>query len=395
MDNQYKTPEERRAERLKLAQRQRMIRAAAILLAIVLSLVSLIQSCRTQKAIEDLAAQLAARKAAEAQALLEAQTQEEEQTAAGITAVSGDNSITLSFVGDVTLCSADDAEYTGSFEACYDTYGESCFFENVKSIFEGDDLTVANLECVMATSGTRVQKSTTFRADPSYVSILLDGSIDAVNIASDHTYDYGDEGHVDTIAHLDNADIHRFGNNYTNILTLDGIAVGFAGIDETSHGVGSQEELEKDIAALKEAGAQLIIVSIHWGEEGADSPNALQISLGHAAIDAGADLVVGHHPGNLQGIEYYNGKYICYSLGTFITGEGDVEDTDTVIFQQTFTLKGDTVTAEKDVNIIPCSLNDAEANRSYCPTPVSGEEADRIMNRIYTLSSELEGGITA
>lgn len=387
MDNQYKTPEERRAQRQKLLQRQRAIRAGGILLAIVLSLISLVQSCSTKKAIQELSEQLAAKKAVQQAMMEEPAPEQEASSPEAMTAIAGDHAITLSFVGDVTLCSpTEDGE---SFGACYEKNGAACFFEDVKSIFEGDDLTVIDLECVLATTGIRVEKSTTFQADPSYVDILTEGGVDAVNIASDHTRDYGDEGHVDTIANLDNADIERFGNNYTTILTLDGISVGFCGIDETQHGVGSQEELEKDISKLKEEGAQIVVVSIHWGEENATEPEKLQQSLGHAAVDAGADLVIGHHPRVLQGIENYKGKYICYSLGTFLTGDTGLKDMDTVIFQMTFTVDGKDVTSA--YNLIPCVRSGSE--NSYRTTPATGTAAQEILNKLYDRSAALEGGI--
>lgn len=388
MEKQYKTPEERKAQRLKLAQRQRAIRAGAILLAIVLSLISLVQSCSTKKAIEDLAAQIAAKKAAQAEALqAEASVVEIPVIPETVEAVPGDHTITLSFVGDVTLCGPEDSEAQTRFQSTLENQGAACFFEDVKSIFEGDDLTVINLECVLANTGRRVEKSTTFRADPSYMDILTEGGVDAVSIASDHTRDYGDEGHVDTIAGLDNADLYRFGNGFTTMVTLDGIQVGFCGVDETEHGIGSQEELETDIYKLKEAGAEIIIVSIHWGEENATTPGDFQVELGHAAVDAGADLVIGHHPRVLQGIELYKGKYICYSLGTFLTGDTGLTDMDTVIFQQTFTLKDKTL--ESDFQLIPC-VRDGD---SFATLPASGTAAQTVLDKIYERSAQLDGGI--
>lgn len=396
MDNQFKTPEERKAERLKLAKRQRTIRAAAILLAILLSLISLIQSCSTKKAIEDLAAQIAAKKAAQAAQLLEAETETEEiplDVFAAPAPVSGNNTITLSFVGDCILASYEGCEDAFPFERCYELNGASYFFENVKSIFEGDDLTIANLECSLATSTNRVEKSRTFQGDPSYVEILTSGGIDAVNIANDHAHDYGDEGHVDTLANLDNADIFRFGNGYTKILEADGIQVGFLGVDETDLGAsGTLEALNEDIQALRDEGAQIIIASFHWGEEGATAPDDATVSLAHAAVDAGADLVIGHHAGILQGIEYYQGKYICYSLGSFLYGaETSVKDMDTMIFQVELSLNKDTVTTE-NYYIIPCSVASTATN-DYCPTPLTGDEAQRVLDKIYALSGALDGGI--
>ena len=397
MDNQFKTPEERKAERLKIARRQRMIRTAAILLAIVLSLASLIQSCSTKKAVEDLAAQIAAKKAAQAAETLAVETEAAAavpQVSAAPAAVSGDRTVTLSFVGDCILASYEGNTDSFSFERCYDLNGDSYFFKNVKSIFEGDDLTIANLECSLATSTNRVEKSRTYQGDPSYVSILTGSSIDAVNIANDHAHDYGDEGHVDTLANLDTSGVARFGNGYTKILEADGIKVGFTGIDETDLGLsGARDELEETILKLEADGAQIIIVSFHWGEEGSSTPDEDMISLAHAAIDAGADLVIGHHPGILQGIECYKEKYICYSLGSFLYGAETVcQNMDTMIFQVELVIDKTEVTT-KDFYIIPCSVASSATN-DYCPTPLTGADAQRLLDKVYALSGELDGGIT-
>lgn len=396
MDNRYKTPDQKKAERLKIAKQQRMIRTAAIVIAIVLSLISLIQSCSTKKAIEDLAAQIAAKKAAQAEALMaaEAEAAALPQVDAAPTPIPGDKTVTLSFVGDCIFASYEGNQDSFTFERCYELNGDPYFFKNVKSIFEGDDLTIANLECSLATSTNRVEKTRTYQGDPSYISILTGSSVEAVNIANDHAHDYGDEGHVDTLANLDKADVSRFGNGYVKILEVDGIQVGFTGVDETNLGLsGSLEELEETILKLEEKGAEIIIASFHWGEEGSTVPDENMISLAHAAIDMGADLVIGHNPGLLQGIECYKGKYICYSLGSFLYGaETACRDMDTMIFQVELTLdKTDVVT--KDFYIIPCSVASSATN-DYCPTPLSGADAQRLLDKIYARSAELEGGIT-
>lgn len=388
MDNQFKTPEEKRAERKKLLQRQRLIRTAAILLAIVLSLASLIQSCSTKKAIEDLAAQIAAKKAAQA---AQVQAPQEEAPIPSSNTQSGDGKVTLSFVGDCILASNGG---DGGFERCYDQNGAAYFFKNVKSIFEGDDLTIANLECALSTSGERVEKSQSYQGDPSYVSILTQSGLDAVNIANDHGHDFGDEGHVDTLANLDKAGISRFGNGFVKIVEADGIKIGFTGVDETDLGSsGAKAELEDTLQKLKEQGAELLIVSFHWGEEGQTEPDDNMIALAHAAIDGGADLVIGHHPGVLQGIECYKGKYICYSLGTFLYGAGtEPRDMNTIIFQVVMSVaKGSGQT--EDFQIIPCSLASTQTN-DFCPTPLTGEDAQQVLDQIYAMSSQLEGGIT-
>lgn len=395
--NQLNIAEIRKQQRLKVQRQRQMIRVVAILLAIVLSIISLVQSCNTQKAIEDLAAQIAAKKEAQAQAQLEAQQAQELQEntpAAGLVAVTGDDSVTLSFVGDVTLSSFEGATHTDTMEKAFTDKGESYFFDGVKSIFEGDDLTVANLEGPLCATGSRVEKERTYHGHPSYASILTAGSVDMVNVANDHANDYGPEGHVDTIAVLDKEGIYRFGNEYEKLVTVDDIVIGFAGIDETEHGSGADQELWDSIVSLKEKGAHIVVVSFHWGAEGSDTPSELQTYLAHAAIDYGADLVIGHHPQVLQGIELYQGKYILYSLGTFLYGgNSSFEDMDSLIFQQTFTVKNGEVMDNAESNLLPCSISSSQDKNDYRPRQVAGEEARRILDRVYTLSEGLEYGI--
>jgi poly-gamma-glutamate synthesis protein (capsule biosynthesis protein) len=105
--------------------------------------------------------------------------------------------------------------------------------------------------------------------------------------------------------------------------------------------------------------------------------------------------VVAHHPHVLQGISEYKGKYIVYSLGNFCFGGNTTcKDKDTMIFQQTFTLVDGEVQPDADFNIIPCSISTDSSTNTYCPTPATGDEADRILTKIYDMSAELEGGIT-
>lgn len=411
MDNENKTPAQRRAERQKYARIQRYIRLSAIALAIVLSVIALFQSCSTRKAIDDLAAQIRAKKIAQAQAELQALEDTQTTPSPTVSVPPADGaSVTLSFVGDCTLGMDESDAYAGSFEEYYDSYGAPYFFQNVKSIFEGDDLTVANLEGTFTTSENRSDGDPTFKALPSHVTILAEGGIDAVSVANDHTHDYGNESYVDTLANLDIADIGRFG--FDNVLTLtvgtsaatadtassgsalaqaDGVLVGLTGAwlrDQED-----QQQVLQNIQDLRDEGAQIVIVSLHWGTENASSPDDTQIELAHQIIDAGADLIVGHHSQVLQGIELYHGKYIAYSLGTFISGGMSSGDMDTIIFQQTFTISGGKCLENAQLNIIPCSIS-AEAQRNtYCPTPAGGTEAQRILDKIYALSGELDGGI--
>jgi poly-gamma-glutamate capsule biosynthesis protein CapA/YwtB (metallophosphatase superfamily)/cell division protein FtsL len=408
MDNQTNTPErtpektprqlaeEQRAERLKYMKRQRNIRMGAIALAIVLAIVSLCVSCSTKKAVADLAEKIAAKKAAQEALAAEVSAAPSAVPTVSPSAQPEDSvSLTLSFTGDVTLASYEGAGYEGSFEEYYDNYGDDYFFQNVRSIFEGDDLTVVNLEGTFTTSTNRVNKQWTFKSDPSYVSILTKAGIDCVNVANNHTKDYGNESYVDTLATLDNAGIQRFGNDYTTIVEVKGVKIGFSGIYECEEGIGCKDLAVENVQKLKEDGAQIIICEFHWGDENSYTPNDVHTVLAKAVIDEGADLVVAHHPHVLQGISTYKGKYICYSLGNFCFGGNSVcRDKDTMIFQQTFTLVNGEVQDAADYNIIPCSISTETTANTYCPTPATGEEAQRILTKIYDMSAQLEGGIS-
>lgn len=384
-----------RSQRMIYLKRQRNIRIAAIALAIILALISLLVSCNTQRAIKDLSEKIAAKKAAQ-ETLASTISSAEETVDAELSAVpDGAVTLTVSFVGDITLSSYEGADYNGSFEEYQVQYGNSYFFQNVKSIFEGDDLTVANLEGTLTTSSNREDKDWTFRADPSYADILVQGNIDCVNVANNHTHDYGDEGYVDTLATLDNAGIYRFGSDYTTIAEVKGVKIGFSGIAAFDDGLACQEQAVENVKTLQEQGAQIIICSFHWGDENSYTTGSVETVLAQAVIDAGADLVVAHHPRVLQGISTYKGKYICYSLGSFCYGSSSTcKDQDTVIFQQTFTLVDGILQDDADYTLIPCSISSSEDTNNYCPTPASGTKAQRILDKIYNMSGELDGGIS-
>lgn len=230
------------------------------------------------------------------------------------------------------------------------------------------------MEGTFTASTNRTDKQWTFKADPSYVSILTKGGIDCVNVANNHTHDYGDEGYVDTLAALDNAGVSRFGGDYTTIVEVKGIKIGFSGINECDDGIGCKTQAVENVKKLKENGAQIIICSFHWGDENSYTPSDVHTALAKAVIDEGADLVVAHHPRVLQGISTYKGKYICYSLGNFCSG-GNTEcrDKDTIIFQQSFVLLNGQVQDNTDYTIIPCSISTETTANTFCPTPASGD----------------------
>ena len=304
--------------------------------------------------------------------------------------VSSPVSLTLSVVGDCTLGTDETFDYDTSLNAYYENYGADYFLQNVKDIFSTDDLTIANFEGTLTDSDEREDKTFAFKAPASYASILTSGSVEAVNTANNHSHDYGEQSFNDTLAALDDAGIVHFGYDETAVMDVKGIKVGLVGIYELYDHLEREQQLKDNIAKVKADGAQLIVVIFHWGNETETIPDSNQTTLGRIAIDEGADLVCGHHPHVLQGIETYKGRNIVYSLGNFcFGGNSSPSDMDTMIYQQTFTIDADGVKKDNVTNIIPCSISSAayDGYNNYQPTPAEGDEATRILGKINERSS--------
>lgn len=302
-------------------------------------------------------------------------------------------SLTLSVVGDCTLGTDETFDYDTSLNAYYENYGSAYFLQNVKSIFSQDDLTIANFEGTLTESDAREDKTFAFKGPASFTSILTDGSVEAVNTANNHSHDYGDQSYEDTMTALDAAGIVHFGYDETAVMDVKGIKVGMVGIYELKDHLEREQQLKDNIAKVKADGAQLIVVIFHWGNETETVPDSNQTTLGRLAIDEGADLVCGHHPHVLQGIETYKGKNIIYSLGNFcFGGNSSPSDMDTMIYQQTFTITSEGVQADNVTNVIPCSISSAayEGYNNYQPTPTDGDEAARILAKINERSADIQ-----
>lgn len=299
--------------------------------------------------------------------------------------------IVVSAAGDCTLGTDEYFDFGTSFVAKYNAVGDpSYFFEKVHHIFESDDLTIVNFEGTLTNSDDRKDKTYAFKGNPSYAAILAEGSVEAANLANNHSFDYGEQSYEDTKKYLTEAGIESFGYDRNAVMEINGVKVGLIGIYELPYGLESADLLRENLADVKERGAQLIIVSFHWGTEKEHYPDGIQKQLAHIAIDEGAHLVLGHHPHVLQGIEEYKGRNIVYSLGNFcFGGNKNPSDKDTMIFQQTFTIL-DGVTAEDNVKeIIPCSLSSRSDLNNYQPMVLDGDEKQRVLGRIDAYSEGL------
>lgn len=142
----------------------------------------------------------------------------------------------------------------------------------------------------------------------------------------------------------------------------------------------------------KKHNPQLIILNVHWGIERNATPEPEQVEFAHMAIDNGVDLILGHHPHVLQGIEKYRDRYIVYSLGNFCFG-GSVNptDKDTMIFKQTFAFEEGNLIPEDNVYVIPCSISSVGEHNNFQPTPLDGGAYDRVKNKIIERSANFSG----
>ncbi len=210
----------------------------------------------------------------------------------------------------------------------------------VAPILANADLTIANLEGPLSTRGTKVSgkpDNLIFEGPPKAVESLTSAGIDVVALANNHAMDYGAPAVEDTLGTLDAAGIAHAGAGMDRadawkpaIIERKGRTIAFLSFTQripsyflptaTTPGVASGKDMKAVTAAIRSARAQAdyVIVSFHWGVEQSYDANAGQKRDGRAAIDAGADMVLSHHPHVMQGIEFYKGKLIAYSLGNFI-----------------------------------------------------------------------------
>lgn len=300
-----------------------------------------------------------------------------------------ERSIVITATGDCTFATDINASYSLGFDAYADQYDNEWFLRNVKDIFAEDDLTLVNFEGTLSERGERAIKQFAFRGRPSYAEILSGASVEAANLANNHSLDYGEISLEDTKMYLDEAGIaYCRGEEDVCVKEINGIKVGLVGINYLNDQM--RTELVDALKKAENMGAEITILSIHWGIEKATSPTAEQIEVAHKAIDNGADLVIGTHPHVLEGFEKYKGRYICYSLGNFSFGGNNApSDMDTAIFRQTITLKNGEVADDGNFEIIPCRISSADGYNNYQPTPATGDKYDRIVSRLTSYTNEL------
>ena len=291
-------------------------------------------------------------------------------------------SFTLTFVGDCTLGSM--PSWMGYASSFVQVVGENYElpFRYVKGFFESDDCTFVNLESVLADSGTPADKQFTFRGPTRFVNILTCGSVEMVTLSNNHTYDFGTEGYQTTKDTLDSAGVSYVEKNSSTLITTEsGLTIGVYGLYFNLN----ESDMREEIAYLRENGAQIIVAAIHWGSEGVYYANSGQISIAHKLIDAGVDIVWGHHPHVLQKIEEYNSGIIYYSLGNFsFGGNHNPSDKDTAVLQQQIIREPDGTVHLGELTIIPCCLSSVTNKNDFQPTPcdVGSQRYESVLSKL-------------
>jgi hypothetical protein len=299
--------------------------------------------------------------------------------------------VLIDCAGDCTLGYDDKFSFANSLPYVLKKQGGnySYFFKNVSSIFSSDDITTANLETTLTNADSKAQKEFTFKADPEYAKALTLGSIEAVNISNNHIYDYGTQGFSDTVTTLNKNNIGYFGEGNKCIKEVKDVKFGFLGYRGFYYDNASLKKIKDDINDLKSKGCT-VIINFHWGEENSYHPNDTQKYLAHYAIDNGADLIIGHHPHVIQGIESYKDRFICYSLGNFcFGGNTNPYDKDTFIFQDRLKFQDDKLISQ-EIRAIPCSISSVDYINDYCPTPMDGVKKDALLKKLNGLSKNAD-----
>ncbi|MBR5232485.1 MAG: CapA family protein [Clostridia bacterium] len=296
--------------------------------------------------------------------------------------------LTLTAVGDVTI--GRNAKYSGSSifekELKRQDNDVNFIFRNVRDILKGDDVTIINFEGVLADEysipSKKRENSFLFVAPTSYAEALVNGSVEIATIENNHIDDFGDNGRASTQKTLTENDITWADEFNMASYEVQGVKIAVLSYKTFDYYDTLNKKVPAEVASAK-ATHDLVIVCYHWGAEKDYYPNDRQQKLAHATIDAGADLIIGHHSHRINPIEEYNGKYIVYSVGNFsFAGNNKPDDMSTFIFQTRFRMKDGQIIGNS-FRIVPCRISSKTDYNDFAPTPYT--EQLRIDNVINTM----------
>ena len=304
-----------------------------------------------------------------------------------------DGTITIAAVGDIMLAR--------DLTTLMDEHGAIYPFERVLPLLRNADVTIANFEGTFTDRGAPAEKLYTFRTPPRFALGLAEAGIDIVSLGNNHAADFGPEGVEDTLAALDSAGVRHAGAGMNDAeartavhMEVNGRRIAFlsytdimentfAGPVTPGVALATTEIIDAGVRAAK-AQADIVIVALHSGVEYTDAPQPDQQQLAQAAIDAGATLVLGHHPHALQGVQRFGDGLIIYSLGNFVfdLDEDDLTQLGPRAFQTAvyyITLRGTEVVGVRPEPVYIDPLEDR-------PRPATADEAAAILERIDQLN---------
>lgn len=317
--------------------------------------------------------------------------------------VLADQSVTITFLGDCTIGGEGRLkQYDYSFDGHVRQHGYDYFFEKVQSVIGQDDLTIANLEgCFINFENDAVTKTYKFRGDKDYVNVLTGSSVEAVSLANNHIMDYAFDGVNHTVQTLEAASLPYFGTNNllekTWIWEKDDVKIGFVSMEISYWYYRHRNLLKSQVHELRDAGCDVVVCIMHGGEEYRPRHLRIQEQFAHAVLDYGVDIIVGHHPHVLQGIEVRDGRTICYSIGNFVFGGNTkVRAPYTAMFQFTLSFSDDGQYLGHQLNIIPALPSGDKEINNFQPILATGADAETVMAQIqhdtkFTLNPYVEG----
>lgn len=250
-----------------------------------------------------------------------------------------------------SLSAVGDINFGGRVASYTKKYGYGYPYQKVGKILKSADLTFGNLECALSSRGKPVpNKKYTFCGSPVNARFLKEAGFDVLSVANNHSKDFGTQAFLDTLDLLARNNIIPSGGgkntdeaNQYRVIRVKGKRVAFLSYSDilpvgfasslSSPGVASLKGEKLMMKKVKEAKskADFVVVSVHWGKELGEYPTSRQSILAHELIRQGADLILGHHPHVVQGIEIYRRKVIAYSLGNFIFSPGSPKGRQSVI----------------------------------------------------------------
>lgn len=306
--------------------------------------------------------------------------------------------VTISFAGDCTFAYFNETDKDNMFPAVYRKSGSLTYpLDLTKNVFGADDLTMVNLEGTITDERKHKDKTFYFRGEPEYVNILTNSSVEAVTVENNHSLDYLEDGYADTLSNLKKAGIRYTGFYSPAVIEVNGYHIVMLSLSMVSsyYKPEYQATLENDITKYRNDNKTIIIINLHWGVETSGKPEKWQIEAAHSMIDAGADMIIGHHPHVLQGIEQYKGHYIVYSLGNFsFGGNSTATSPSTVIFRASFDEDGAGHLTTR-VSVVPCyTTSSGSTVNNFRPIPLFGSQGQGVVERLLSLSGRLDGGIT-